>query len=153
MGGIVRPGLWLPSPVPVPHLLNAVDSLLSTVVNPRENITVRDELAEVGSGALGMLKAHLNAKSLENDKIAADTLLVLEQIHQIRAKTAAEIRKSDADTETVYLTNLDKRISIVERLLRLTAELEPNAAATLLRELDRGERPRPRRVRLEQKRD
>jgi hypothetical protein len=112
-------------------LYKALESLLGTVIDSQQQTTIRDELEEVGGGALSHLKEHLKAKGLENEKIAADTLLILEKAREIRERTRADVRKTDAETEKVMLENLDKKIALVERLSGMVDKLEPNAIATL----------------------
>ncbi|PPD10041.1 MAG: hypothetical protein CTY36_01570 [Methylocystis sp.] len=112
-------------------LYKALDSLLDTVIDSKQCTTIRDELEEVSGGALSHLKERFKTKGLENEKIAADTLLILEKAREIRERTSADVRKSDAETEKVLLENLDKKIGLVERLSGMIDKLEPNAIATL----------------------
>jgi len=112
-------------------LLVALDSVLNTVIDPKHQTTVRDELGEIGGNALSLLKDHLRTKGLENDKIAAETLLVLEKVRELREKTAADALRSKAETEGILLKNLDTKIGIVEKLLKMAESLEPNAIASL----------------------
>lgn len=113
-------------------LYKALDSLLDTVIDSKQQTTIRDEIEELSGGALSHLKEHFKTKGLENEKIAADTLLILEKAREIRERTAADIRKSDAETEKILLENLDKKIGLVERLSGMIDRLEPNALAILL---------------------
>jgi hypothetical protein len=112
-------------------LLVALDSVLNTVIDPKHQTTIRDELGEIGGNALSLLKDHLRTKGLENDKIAAETLLVLEKVRELREKTAADALRSKAETEGILLKNLDTKIGIVEKLLKMAESLEPNAIASL----------------------
>jgi len=121
-------------------LLAALDGVLSTVVDPTRHVTVRDELQEVGGGVLTTLKEHLRTKGLENEKIAAETLLVIEQAREIYDRRQASVRRSHAEAERLALENLDKRITIFERLLKMAKEIEPNAVVQLIGEFSAEER-------------
>jgi len=113
------------------RLLAALDGLLDTVIDDKRHTTVRDELGEVGGGALDFLKAHLQTRGLENEKIEAETVLILEQVRDLRDRARADTRKVAAETEGILLDNLDRKIGIVERLLAMADRLEPNAVVTL----------------------
>jgi len=114
------------------QLYDAVENLLGTVIDTKHQTTLRQELEDIGGTALSNLREHLKTRGLENEKIAADTLMILERVREIREKTAVEVRKTEAETETVLLENLDKRITLVERILEMARKMEPNAVATLL---------------------
>jgi lambda repressor-like predicted transcriptional regulator len=131
------------------RLLAALGGLLDTIVNPRTNATVRDELAELGGSARDTLKAQLSKPGLENEKIAAETLHILEKAREIRARTQADIDKSTAETERINLDNLDKKIALVEKLIGMAERMEANAVVDLLGRFAPAERsPAPQRRRL-----
>lgn len=113
-------------------LLDALDSLLGVIINPANNTTVRDELEDIGNTSLNYLKDRLKTRGLENEKIEAETLHILEKVREIRERTSADVRKSHAETEKITLDNLDKKIGIVERLLTMANQMEPNAMVGLL---------------------
>jgi hypothetical protein len=113
-------------------LLGAVTKLLDTEVDPRSRTTVRDELGEVSGNALTHLKEVLKTRGLENEKLHAEVALILEKAREIRERTAADTRKTDAETEAQILKNIETRITLVERALKLADEMEPNAVVTLL---------------------
>jgi hypothetical protein len=115
-------------------LLAALDGLLNTVIDPKGDVKVRDELGELGGGALAHLKEQMRTKGLENEKIEAETLLIIEKAREIRDKTQAEVRKSHAEAERIVLENLNTKITIVERLMKMAKEMEPNAVIQLLGE-------------------
>jgi hypothetical protein len=54
------------------QLSDAVDSLLTTVIEPKGKVTVADELREVSAEAVTHVKAWLKGKSVANDKIEAE---------------------------------------------------------------------------------
>jgi hypothetical protein len=113
-------------------ILDALEGVLATVVNPRTNTTVRDELGDLGTSAFDYLKAHLRTKGLENERIEADTLQILERVREIRTRTQADVQRSAAETEKIHLENLDKKIAIVERLLKMSDQMAPNAVVELM---------------------
>lgn len=69
----------------------------------------------------------MDAKGLENEKIAAETLLVLEKAREVRS----QIAKSMAETEGLNLANFEKKLQIAERCLTMAKTLEPNAIMQL----------------------
>jgi hypothetical protein len=113
-------------------LFDALEALLGTVIDQRNNTTVRDELEELGGSALDYLKAHLRTKGIENERIEAETLHILEKVREIRARTEADTRKSAAQTETIQLENIDRKIALVEKLLQMADRMAPNAVVDLL---------------------
>ncbi len=113
------------------RLIEALHAVLDTVVDPERQTTVADELDELGRGTLDHVRARLASRGLENEKIAAETALVLEQVRAVRERTRAEVRRTDAEADSLRLDNLDRKIAIVERLLDMTSRLEPNALVEL----------------------
>jgi hypothetical protein len=113
------------------QLLKAIDTLLKTEITPGSKTTVADEIGELAQGAIGFAKAHLNAKGIENEKIAAETVQILEKAREIRDRTRADVAKSQAETERVMLENFEKKLAIVEKLWAMADKLEPNALVTL----------------------
>ena len=93
----------------------AVEALLDSVLRLEEDAVLRSG-AEFLSGLKEDVIARLKSKPLENDKLAADTQLVL-----------AEARKLNSEADGMDLANLDKKIAIVERLQRMYREMEPHA--------------------------
>lgn len=112
-------------------LLDALENLLSTSIDAERKVTVRDELSDTATSALADLKARLKTRGLENDKIAAETLLILQEVASLREKTASDVRRADAEIEAIQLDNLDKKIAIVERALATLDRLEPSAITQL----------------------
>lgn len=116
-------------------LLAALDGLLDTVINSKTQTTVRDELEEAAVSALDHLKERMKTRGLENDKLAAETLLILEQVRDLRERRQEQLRRARAHTEGVILDNLDKKISLVERALKTLGKLEPSALISLYADL------------------
>jgi hypothetical protein len=113
-------------------LHRALDGLLGTIIDQQTKTTVRDELEEIGGSAIDFLKSHLRKQGMENEKVAAETLHILEKVRELRARTEADVRKTAAETEKIILENLDKKIAIVERLLLMADKMEPNAVVSLV---------------------
>lgn len=114
------------------QLFKAVADLLETEI-PATRTTVADEIGELAGGALGYIKAHLNAKGVENEKISAETVLILEKAREVRDRTRADLAKSAAETEGLQLANFEKKLQIAERCLQMAERLEPNAVLLLNR--------------------
>lgn len=112
-------------------LYAAISDLLRTKVRPDTGYTLADEIGETAVAALDMLKAHLQSKSLENEKVGAETLLIVEKAREIRDRTRADVGKTMAEAERIHLENFDKRLQIAERCLELANRMEPDAVAAL----------------------
>jgi len=123
------------------RLIRALDKLLDTVVNSRTNTTVREEIEETSVTALEHLKERMRTRGLENDKLTAETLLILEQVRDLRERREEELKHSRAKTETVILGNLNKKIDLVERMLQMVGKIEPNALIALYGKLSSKEHP------------
>ena len=138
---VAQPSRLLPDPAELGglhalrrKLFAALDKLLDTVVDPATQSTVRDEIGDVSAHAVAHLKEYLKTKGLENEKLHADVALILEKAREVRERTAADIRKMDAETEAQVLKNIEARIGLVDRLLKMANDLEPNALVALLGE-------------------
>lgn len=113
------------------RLLEAIGDLLATRINPNSKATVADEIADVAGGALIYVKAHLNAKGLDNEKVAAETVLILEKAREVRDRTRADLDKSAAETERIHLENFEKRLTLAERVWAMAEKFEPNEIVSL----------------------
>lgn len=125
-------------------LVHALDELLDTVINPKTKATVREEIEEATVTALEHLKARMKTRGLENDKLTAETVLILEQVRDLRERREEELVGTRARTESVVLDNLNKKIDLVERMLQVVGKIEPNALITLYNDLARPALPKPR---------
>ncbi|MEO1328348.1 MAG: ORF6N domain-containing protein [Pseudomonadota bacterium] len=114
------------------RLFEAVEDLLATPIGSTGETTVRDEIGDVGAAALGHLKAALQRKGVENEKIIAETMKILAETQAIHDRRRAEVARARVDTERVALENLRIKIEIAERVLELTNRLGPSAAVRLL---------------------
>jgi len=115
------------------QLSEAVGGLLDTVVEPKGKVTVADELREVSAEAVNHLKAWLKGKSVANDKIEAETLLIIEQAQDIYQRRQADLAEKALDRERKALENLRLRIDAAKEVMALYRELEPSALVDLTR--------------------
>lgn len=108
------------------QLSDAITGLLNTVVDAKAKTTVADELRAVSAEAVGHLKAWLQSNSVANEKIRAETLLILEQAQDIFERRQADM--ADREIERVH-----KRIAAVKAVIALYRDLEPSALLDLTR--------------------
>ena len=109
----------------------AIDDLLNTVVNKEQNTTVKDELGNVAQEAVSHVKEWLRSKKVGNEKIEAETYLLLEKARDMHERRQSELANAALDRERKVLENLEKKIDIVERLLKMHNQLEPNAVVNM----------------------
>ncbi len=110
----------------------AIDELLNTVVNTDQNTTVKDELGIIAQEAVDYVKEWLRSKKVGNEKIEAETYLLLEKARDIYERRQSELESARLDQERKVLENLDKKIDIVERLLEMHNKLEPNSIVKMV---------------------
>jgi hypothetical protein len=110
----------------------AIDDLLNTVVNTDRNTTVKDELGNIAQEAVDYVKEWLRSRKVVNDKIEAETYLLLEKARDIYERRQSELESARLDQERKVLENLDKKIDIVERLLEMHTKLEPNSIVKMV---------------------
>jgi len=110
----------------------AIDDLLNTVVNTEQNTTVRDELGDVAKEAVSHVKELLRSKKVGNEKIEAETFLLLEKARDMYERRQSELANAALDRERKVLENFEKKIDIVERLLKMHNHLEPNAVVNMV---------------------
>lgn len=110
----------------------AIDDLLNTVVNTDKNTTVKDELGNLAQEAVDYLKEWLKSKKVGNEKIEAETYLLLEKARDIYERRQSELASAALDQERKALENLDKKIDIVARLMGMHNQLEPNSIVKMV---------------------
>lgn len=115
------------------QLSDAVGGLLNTVVDTQANTTVADELREVSAEAVSHIKAWLKGKSVANDRIEAETLLIIEQAQDMYERRQADLAEKALDRERKSLENLRLRIDAAKAVVALYRELEPSALIDLTR--------------------
>jgi hypothetical protein len=113
-------------------IASAIGNLLNTVVNTDQNTTVKDELGDVAKEAIDYVKEWLRNKKVGNEKIEAETYLLLEKARDIYERRQSELASAALDRERKVLENLEKRIDIVERLVKMHKQLEPNAVVNMV---------------------
>ena len=113
-------------------IAQSVDDLLNTVIDKERDRTVKDELGEIADGAIGHLKEWLKKSKLSNDKIEAETLLIIEQTRDIYDRRQSDLANATVDRERKYLEIIEKKIDIIERLLKMHHDLEPSAFVKLI---------------------
>jgi len=115
------------------QLSEAVGRLLDTVVEPQGRVTVADELRLVAAETVNHVKAWLKSKSLANDKIEAETLLLIEQAQDLYQRRQADLAEKALDRERKALENLRIRIEAAQAVVALYRQLEPSALVDLTR--------------------
>jgi hypothetical protein len=113
-------------------IASAIENLLNTVVNTDQNTTVKDELGNVAQEAIDFVKEWLRSKKVGNEKIEAETYLLLEKARDIYERRQSELASAALDREHKALEILEKRIDIVERLVKMHKQLEPNAVVNMV---------------------
>jgi hypothetical protein len=112
-------------------IAKSVNDLLNTVVDSEQKTTVQDELDEVAKGAVSHVKEWLRSRHVANEKIEAETLLILEKARDMYERRQSELANAALDRERKVLENFEKKIGIVEKLLKMYDQLEPNAVVGL----------------------
>jgi DNA primase large subunit len=80
-----------------PKLINAINAVLDTVVDPDNESTMRDEAKQFTSALLDHAKAKLKRAGLENDRIEAEIRQLYSQIEM----DLAESRKRNAEANAL----------------------------------------------------
>lgn len=112
-------------------IASAIGNLLNAVVDKDQNTTVKDEFGDVAKEAIDYLKEWLRNKKVGNEKIEAETYLLLEKARDIYECRQSELATAELDRKRKVLENLEKRIDIVERLVIMHKQLEPNAVVNM----------------------
>ncbi len=110
----------------------AIDDLLNTIVDTDQQLTVQDELGDVAQEAVTHIKQWLRTKKAGNEKIEAETCLILEQARDMVERRQADLAEAALDRERKTLENFEKKIGIVERLLAMHEQMEPSAVVQLV---------------------
>lgn len=113
-------------------IAKAVNDLLDTVVDSEQNTTVKDELGDVTKGAVNYVKEFLRSKKVDNEKIEAETVLIIEQARDLYERRQSELADAKLDREQKLLEIVEKKIGIVEKMLKMCEQLEPNAVVGLV---------------------
>ncbi len=114
------------------RIVKAIGDLLDMAVDSKGKTTVADVLGETATGLRDHLNAWLKSPQIKNEQIAAETLKILEQTRDIYERRQADLKKSRAETEKIVLDNVDKKIELIKKLLKMTDEMEPGVLAQML---------------------
>lgn len=71
-------------------------------------------------------------EKVSNEKVEAETVLILEQVRDISERRYSELKNAALDREQKSLEILEKRIEIVEKLMAVKDKLEPNTLINLV---------------------
>jgi len=72
------------------------------------------------------------ATKVGNEKIEAETYLILEKIRDMYERRQSELADAELDRERKSLENFEKKIGILEKLLAMHNQLEPDAVVDLV---------------------
>lgn len=109
-------------------LREAMTALLDAVIDVKTGASLRDTAGAMTADALAHLRDRLRTRGLENDKLAAETLLILKQAELVEAQA----RKSDAETKGIDLQNLQTSIDLVRQIMDMHREMQPPALVSML---------------------
>lgn len=96
--------------------------------------TVRDELQDVAQDAITFIKEALRTKKVQNEKVEAETVLILEKARDIYERRQSELADARIDREAKSLENFLRKIEISEKLWEMYNKLEPNSVVGLIGE-------------------
>ncbi|MCF8242934.1 MAG: ORF6N domain-containing protein [Melioribacteraceae bacterium] len=114
------------------RIVTSLDDLLNTVINSKTNTTLKDELQDVTTTAIISVKEFLRSKKVDNEKVEAETLLIIEKARDIYERRQSELEDAKIDRETKILNNFQKKIEIAEKLWDMYKKLEPNAVVDII---------------------
>lgn len=114
------------------QLAEAIKSLLNTVVDTERKTTVGDELHAIAAAAANDIKAWFSGKQAANEKIAAETMLIIEQARDMYERRQADLADKALDRDRKAIENLRQRIAVAQEFLKLYSDLEPNALVDLV---------------------
>jgi hypothetical protein len=110
------------------RLRQAMAGLLDAVIDVKTGAKVGETAGAMTADALAHLRDRLMTRGLENDKLAAETVLILKQAELVEA----QVRQSDATTRGIDLKNLQTSIDLVKQIMAMHRELQPPALITML---------------------
>ncbi|MGF1649200.1 MAG: ORF6N domain-containing protein [Hyphomicrobiaceae bacterium] len=105
------------------RMMTALSGLVDTLAKLGDGHRPETAIGTAGGAVIENVMERLRTQGLSNAKLEADTALVLAQAEQIREHT----RKTRAEADSIDLENLDKKISLVRKLLETTRALDPVA--------------------------
>ncbi len=105
-------------------MIKAVDSLVSTVIDPATKKTVGDELSNTAKLAMLDLKEVFRTRKINNEKVEAETVLILEQARDLYERRQSELADAALDRESKALDLMLKKIEVIEKLKQSIDGLE-----------------------------
>jgi len=111
-------------------LMEQLDSLMNSRLGS-DGPTIREGLSDASVTLYEDVIARLKRRSLENDKIAAETARILEEIETARADRQLKARRAHLEDTALHIQNQRAQIDLVRESLELLAEMEPPAIARL----------------------
>lgn len=106
----------------------ALNRLLDLTIDVKTGASVGETVGSLTAEGLAHIRERLKTRGLENEKLAAETVLIIQQAEL----TASQVRKSDAETMGIELTNLQKQIDIVKQIMDLHGNMQPPALINML---------------------
>lgn len=112
-------------------LSKAAQALLDSVLHVEEQQTLHRAGKQLFKGLKEEVIERLRTRGLENEKLAADAELVVAEAQ----KALALARKTHSEADGIDLDNLQRKMTIVERLQKMHRELEPAVVIDLISDL------------------
>lgn len=110
----------------------ALHRLLDLTIDVKTGASVGETVGALTAEGLAHLKERLKTRGLENEKLAAETALIIQQAEL----TASQVRKSDAETKGIELANLVTQIGIVKQITDLHDSMQAPALIKMLGRLN-----------------
>ncbi len=107
-------------------LLAQIDALMNAHLGGQDGPTVRDGLSDTGAALYKDLQARLKTRSLTNDKLAAETLRLLEEVETLRQDRTLKARRAGLEDQALQLENIRQSVALLK-------EMEPPALTGLSR--------------------
>ena len=109
------------------RFLGALEEMLNTEIDEGRGTTVKDELHETAAEAIGYVREWLRGKKVSNEKVEAETLLIVEQARDLYERRQADLADRRLDRERKALENFRLKISILKEAFEALSRLAPNA--------------------------
>jgi ORF6N domain len=114
------------------RFLGALEEMLNTEIDEGRGTTVKDELHETAAEAIGYVREWLRGKKVSNEKVEAETLLIVEQARDLYERRQADLADRRLDRERKALENFRLKISILKEAFEALSSLAPNAVIEMV---------------------
>jgi hypothetical protein len=114
------------------RFLGALEEMLNTEIDEGRGTTVKDELHETAAEAIGYVREWLRGKKVSNEKVEAETLLIVEQARDLYERRQADLADRRLDRERKALENFRLKISILKEAFEALSRLAPNAVIEMV---------------------